>query len=440
MLIPYSTDAPIYHYPIATVALIVINVVCFFAFCFGISEPSIDDMEHFTDADGNSVEKFELPTKLEELGRKGIDTEQFLNPLTPVMAGPDGWQRELLLQYGKGYRPWQWLTSIFMHAGLGHLIGNMIFLWSFGLLLEGKLGWWLFLSVYLGMGVFQSFVSQTLMFFATGASLGASGAIFSLLALVVIFAPLNSFETVLWIGIRPLFFETPNLVFGGIYLVMNVIFFCLSGAAFGTEALHLVGFLVGVPVGLYMLTRGYVDCEGFDIISHYSDKKGEDSKVGKKQLKTREAKREAKQLASIPRIDQGQVRVKMAGQVDQAIQEGNLDLAVALQSKIAVNNPGAGWNHPQLIAVIQHYLKEKQLAKAEPLMERHIELFEEHRFQLQLKLLKVWLHDQRPRHALRYMQGLNPAFLEEVEKAELEKLAEYAQKQIQSGVLETQSN
>jgi len=42
------------------------------------------------------------------------------------------------------------------------------------------------------------------------------------------------------------------------------------------------------------------------------------------------------------------------------------------------------------------------------------------------------------RHALRYMQGLTPVFLEEIEKAELKKLAEYAQKQIQSGVLETQ--
>ena len=438
MLIPYSTDAPIYHYPIGTVALIVINIVCFFAFCFGISETSFDDIQHFTDADGKPIKTFELVKKLEELGREGIDPEQFLKQLTPVKAGPDGWQQELSLQYGRGFRPWQWLTCMFMHANLGHLIGNMIFLWSFGLLVEGKLGFWLFLSVYVGMGVFQSFAEQAFMFLATGSSLGASGAIFSLLALVVIFAPLNSYETVLWIGIRPLFFETPNLIFCGIYLAMNVFFFCLSGAAYGTEALHLIGFLVGVPVGLIMLTRGYVDCEGYDIISHYTDKKGEESKVGKKQLKTREAKREAKQLASMPRIDQGQVRVKMAGQVDQAIQEGNFDLAVALQSKIAVNNPGASWNHPQLIAIIQHYLREKQLTKAEPLIERHIELFEEHRFQLQLKLLKLWLNGQRPRHALRYMQGLNPAFLEEVEQAELKKLAEYAQKQIQSGVLETQ--
>jgi Rhomboid family len=266
--------------------------------------------------------------------------------------------------------------------------------------------------------------------------LGASGAIFSMLALVVIFAPLNSFETFLFIGLRFFMFETPILVFCSFYVLMNLLFFFISGGSYGTEALHLIGFLVGVPVGLFMLTRGYVDCEGYDIISHFTDSKGSDSKVGKKQLKEREAKRLQKEQALLPKFDQSQVRVNMAGQVDTAIREGNIDLAVALQRKIAINNPGAGWTHPQLIAVVQHYLKEKQLDKAEPLIELHIEKFEEHRFPLQLKLVKVWLHNQRPRHALKYMRGLNPAFLQEAQTRELESLAEYAQKQIKSGVLE----
>lgn len=177
------------------------------------------------------------------------------------------------------------------------------------------------------------------MFFSTGTSLGASGAIFSLLALVVIFAPLNTFETLLFIGIRPLFFETPILVFGGIYLLMNGFFFYLSGASFGTEALHLIGFLVGIPVGLFLLMRGYVDCEGFDIISHYTDNVGRTSKVGKKERRTREKKKNA-QMATANQIDQAQVRENLSKQIDQAIQEGHIDLAVALQQKIAASNPG----------------------------------------------------------------------------------------------------
>jgi len=437
MLIPYSTDAPIYHYPIATVTFIVINIAFFFSLCVGLSSPSSNEVDLFEDADGNQVDKFEILQKLNQLPEEGGNLDRLELELKPVNSDEGDWRQELLLQYGKGLRPWQWLTCLFMHADLGHLIGNMIFLWSFGLLLEGKLGWWMFSLVYLGMGAFQSMAEQLLMLFASGSSLGASGAIFSLMALVVIFAPLNSFETVLFITIRPFFFETPNLMFCSFYIGMNLIFFFMSGASYGTEALHLIGFIVGLPVGWFMLTRGYVDCEGFDIISHFTDKKGIDSKVGKKQLKEREANRESKATAAIPKIDQSQVRATMVGQVEQAINDGNFDLAVALQNKISLNNPGVGWSQKQLIAAIQHYVKVKQFAKAEPLLQLHIELFEEYRFQLQLKLLKLWLHEQRPRHACRYIQGLNPAFLDATQQDELKKLVDYAKKQIQSGVLET---
>ncbi len=340
-----------------------------------------------------------------------------------------------MLEYGK-IRPWQWVTCMFMHADIGHLIGNMIFLWAFGLVLEGKLGWLLFSGVYLAMGVFQSFAEQVLGYFILqGASLGASGAIFSLLALVLIFAPLNSFETVLLLG-RIFFIEVPILVFGGIYLAMNLFFFYASGASYGTEALHLIGFAVGVPVGLIMLTRGYVDCEGYDIISHFTEKKGKDSQVGKQQRRMREKMQRAKEEASLPRTDPVQRKANLAAQVDQAIQEGNVDLAVALQSKIAANNPGFHWSQDQLAQVIQIYIKQKQWAKVEPLIEKHLELFEQHRFALQVKLIKIWLQAERPRHALRYMQGINGAFMSETEKSEIKKLAEYAKQQIRSGVIE----
>ena len=433
MLIPYSTDAPIYHYPIATVSLIVVNVLCFFTFCFG----PVISVEQFEDSDGNKVQAFELLQQLQAMKAEGQDIEQFQKEWKPVESRSTDFRRELVLDYGRGLRPWQWITSLFMHSDLVHLVGNMIFLWSFGLLLEGKLGWWLFLTVYLGMGMVQSCLEQTLMFFSSGGSLGASSAIFSLLALVVVFAPLNAFETVLLLGFRAFFFEVPNLAFGALYVLMNMIFFFVGGANFGTEALHLMGFMIGLPVGLLMLTRGYVDCEGYDIISHYTNKEGAESHVGKKELKAREAKRQAKERATLPKIDQSAIRAQMASQIDQAIQEGNMELAVALQAKIAAKNPGAGWTHEQLIAVIQHYLKSQNYETVEPLLVLHIERFEQHRFQLQLKLIKVWLHQQRPRHALRYIAGLNPAFLQENEKQELQKLSTYAQKQIQSGVLES---
>ncbi len=233
MLLPYSTDAPIYHYPVATVSLIVINVIFFFAFCLGIREKSIADIDYFTDSSGRKVTLEELDAKYQSEKPLGSfetsEAADYLQGLQPVFrADSIDWRESLMLEYGK-IRPWQWVTCMFMHADIGHLVGNMIFLWAFGLVLEGKLGWLLFSGVYLAMGVFQSFAEQVLGYFVLqGASLGASGAIFSLLALVLIFAPLNSFETVLLLG-RIFFIEVPILVFGGIYLAMNLFFFYASG-------------------------------------------------------------------------------------------------------------------------------------------------------------------------------------------------------------------
>lgn len=96
MLIPWNTDAPIYHAPWATGGLILVNVAVFGAML----------------ASGDADQTF----------------------------GP--W----LLSYGDGLHPLQWITSNFLHAGALHLLGNMIFLWAFGLVVEGKLGWWLRLA------------------------------------------------------------------------------------------------------------------------------------------------------------------------------------------------------------------------------------------------------------------------------------------------------
>ena len=79
MFIPYATDAPIYHRPIATVALIAINIAVF-------------------------------------VGLAAIGSSY---------AEPTHFARDLCLTYGFSCRPWQWVTSTFMHAGIVHLLGTV---------------------------------------------------------------------------------------------------------------------------------------------------------------------------------------------------------------------------------------------------------------------------------------------------------------------------
>ena len=58
----------------------------------------------------------------------------------------------LLLQYGE-FAPHTWITSAFVHGNVGHLIGNMIFLFAIGMIVEGLLGWRKYLCVYFGIAL-----------------------------------------------------------------------------------------------------------------------------------------------------------------------------------------------------------------------------------------------------------------------------------------------
>src|SRR5215216_3010987 len=169
MIIPWNTDAPIYHFPFATIGLILANTLAFVAIL------SAED--------------------------------------------PEPW----LLSFGDGLHPAQWLTNVFLHADLGHLLGNMIFLWGFGLVIEGKVGWWRFLLLYLGLGAFESAVSQIAMLGGSGFALGASGAIYGLLAMALVWAPRNDMQCVAILGFRFFSFDFPILGFVTLYIGWEVV-------------------------------------------------------------------------------------------------------------------------------------------------------------------------------------------------------------------------
>ncbi len=81
------------------------------------------------------------------------------------------------------------LTSMFMHGGIGHLLGNMLYLWIFGDNVEDRMGHVKFLIFYLICGVIASAAH---IFFGPNSvipSLGASGAIAGVLGAYLILFP-----------------------------------------------------------------------------------------------------------------------------------------------------------------------------------------------------------------------------------------------------------
>ena len=83
-------------------------------------------------------------------------------------------------------QPWRFLTAIFLHGGIGHLVLNLFALVLFGSILEKFVGGKRFLGVFLVTGILANLVS----FFFYNVSLGASGAIFGIIGALIFVRPL----------------------------------------------------------------------------------------------------------------------------------------------------------------------------------------------------------------------------------------------------------
>lgn len=105
------------------------------------------------------------------------------------------------------------VTSMFVHAGWFHLIGNLWFLWIFGPSVEDALGHRRFGALYLLGGAAAAAVHVAMDPMSRAPMLGASGAIGAVLAAYVSLFPLRRITTIIPIVVIPLVFSIPAVVF-----------------------------------------------------------------------------------------------------------------------------------------------------------------------------------------------------------------------------------
>jgi membrane associated rhomboid family serine protease len=146
-------------------------------------------------------------------------------------------------------------TSMFLHGGLLHLAGNMLFLWIFGDNVEHRLGRSGFLLAYLGTGVAAVVGDTVLRWGSAVPSIGASGAISGVLGLYFAWFPHNRVR--LWGFFFPFFIGTFELAAKwvlGMYLVIdNILPLLLTGGRGGVSyGAHLGGFLAGWAVAKWL--------------------------------------------------------------------------------------------------------------------------------------------------------------------------------------------
>jgi membrane associated rhomboid family serine protease len=146
-------------------------------------------------------------------------------------------------------------TSMFMHGGLFHILGNMLYLWIFGDNVEDTLGHGRFLGFYLASGVAAA-LTQTLMGPAsTIPMIGASGAVSGVLGAYLLLFPRAGILTLLVFGFFIRIVRIPALIVLGFWIVVQF----LNGiVTFGASAVrgepqggvaffaHIGGFLAGI--------------------------------------------------------------------------------------------------------------------------------------------------------------------------------------------------
>ena len=139
-------------------------------------------------------------------------------------------------------------TSMFMHAGWAHLLGNMLYLWIFGDNVEDRLGHALYFVFYILCGLAATFAQLAISLGSSVANVGASGAIAGVLGAYLVMFPRGRINVLLGRFVTPM---SAIIVIGLWFLLqifsqINVFSAGSQGGGGVAYMAHIGGFVAGV--------------------------------------------------------------------------------------------------------------------------------------------------------------------------------------------------
>ncbi|HPG05815.1 MAG TPA: rhomboid family intramembrane serine protease [Saprospiraceae bacterium] len=181
-----------------------------------------------------------------------------------ISLTPDQLQ-QLVFEYGttpnailQGQDLMTLFTSMFLHGGWMHLMGNMLFLWIFADNIEAVVGSGLFLLFYLAGGMVASGVHVLVNPGSTVPSIGASGAISAVMGAYLVMFPVSRIKVLILIFFRSIYI--PAMVFLGFWIIQQLVsgYYSMGVAAEETGVAwwaHIGGFAFGLLCGWYFRKR-----------------------------------------------------------------------------------------------------------------------------------------------------------------------------------------
>lgn len=174
----------------------------------------------------------------------------FFNPKFPRIV--DNWGFKPIYLF-LGIRLETLFTSMFLHADIHHIFGNMLYLWIFGDNVEDALGHGKFLIAYLISGIVAAMLQSLLTPFSSIPMIGASGAISGVLGMYLLFYPRARIVTLLFLG----YFVTTAVIPAYHYIWFWFILQFLLGSITLLNPIpagvaywaHIGGFISGLLIG-----------------------------------------------------------------------------------------------------------------------------------------------------------------------------------------------
>jgi rhomboid family protein len=148
------------------------------------------------------------------------------------------------------------VTSMFLHGGWMHIIGNMWYLWIFGDNVEDRLGHGRYLAFYLLCGIVAAFGQIALNSHSTLPTIGASGAIAGVMGAYFVLYPRSRVLTLVPIIIYFEIIELPAIFLLGFWFLIQLFSAGSIAETAGTGggvafAAHVAGFLTGI-LGVFL--------------------------------------------------------------------------------------------------------------------------------------------------------------------------------------------
>ena len=209
MFIPLRDDNPTRRIPYVTVLLLALNILVFF---FQVLSPS--GLEYYV------LRMGAIPYEITHFTSLTIPNIPRLPP------------------------PLTLLTAMFLHGGLFHLLGNMLYLWIFGNNIEDYLGSFRFVLFYLLSGLGASLTHIIFNPNSQVPMIGASGAIAGVLGAYLILYPRANVMTLVFLFFFIRIVPIPAAIVLGFWFLLQVMNVGMGGGVAWWA--HIGGFLVGV--------------------------------------------------------------------------------------------------------------------------------------------------------------------------------------------------